>query len=180
MTVRTTNGLFGTWGRKQVSRRQAIRTVAGAAIGALAVASLPAPAVRTASAATTATVASQGKSVTIALSSEPNTFDPHLTVGRNTQIFIANVFDGLTARDASGQLTPALATAWGVLPGGGGWQFTLRDGVTFHNGDPFTAESVKFTLERVINPDTKSTISSELSSIAGVDVLDASTVVVRT
>ena len=36
----------------------------------------------------------------IGLAAEPNTFDPHLTVGRNTQIFIANVYDGLTARDA--------------------------------------------------------------------------------
>ncbi|MGH7392530.1 MAG: hypothetical protein ACREM3_24195, partial [Candidatus Rokuibacteriota bacterium] len=38
--------------------------------------------------------------VKIGLAAEPNTFDPHLTVGRNTQIFIVNVYDGLTARDA--------------------------------------------------------------------------------
>src|SRR5688500_4570061 len=37
--------------------------------------------------------------IKIALASEPNSFDPHLTVGRNTQIFIADVFDGLSARD---------------------------------------------------------------------------------
>ena len=48
--------------------------------------------------------------------------------------------------------------------------------MTFHNGDPFDAESVKFTVERAINPDTKSTISSELATIAGVDIVDASTV----
>ena len=45
----------------------------------------------------------------IGLAAEPNTFDPHLTVGRNTQIFIANVYDGLTARDGQGNLVPALA-----------------------------------------------------------------------
>jgi peptide/nickel transport system substrate-binding protein len=123
---------------------------------------------------------SQGASVTIALASEPNTFDPHLTVGRNTQIFVANVFDGLTARDANGQLAPALATDWGVLPDNSGWQFTLRDGVTFQNGDPFTAESVKYTIERMIDPATKSTVSSEMGTIAGVDVVNANTVIVRT
>jgi peptide/nickel transport system substrate-binding protein len=177
MAMSTMDGLFG----KRVSRRDAIRQVAGATAAGLALAALPMPGVRAAQAAgVAASVANQGQSVTMALASEPNTFDPHLTVGRNTQIFIANVFDGLTARDASGQITPALATDWGVLPGGGGWQFTLRDGVTFHNGDPFTPESVKFTLERVINPDTKSTISSEMGSIAGVDITGPNTIVIRT
>ena len=58
--------------------------------------------------ATPALAAPAGE-VKIGLAAEPNTFDPHLTVGRNTQIFIVNVFDGLTARDAQGQLVPALA-----------------------------------------------------------------------
>ena len=63
--------------------------------------------------------------VKIALAAEPNTFDPHLTVGRNTQIFIVNVFDGLTARDAQGNLVPALAESWKrVNPTT--WQFALR------------------------------------------------------
>src|ERR671910_479656 len=56
--------------------------------------------------------------VKIALAAEPNTFDPHLTVGRNSQIFIVNVFDGLTARDASANILPALATEWGYLGDG--------------------------------------------------------------
>src|SRR5688500_11041342 len=171
--MRTAHRFFG----KRHSRRDAIRQVAGAAIGALALASLPLPAARPAQAAG---VANQGKTVTIALSAEPNTFDPHLTVGRNTQIFIANVFDGLTARDASANILPALATEWGFLGDGSSWQFKLRQGVTFHNGDAFNAEAVKFTIERAINPDTKSTTTAQTNTIAGVDIVDASTVVVRT
>src|SRR5213592_118103 len=58
----------------------------------------------------------------IGLAAEPNTFDPHLTVGRNTQIFIANVYDGLTARDASANILPALATDWKIQSDGMGWQ----------------------------------------------------------
>src|SRR5437016_11611896 len=115
----------------------------------------------------------------IGLAAEPNTFDPHLTVGRNTQIFIANVYDGLTARDVQGSLVPALAESWKRL-NATTWQFTLRKGVKFHNGDDFNADSVKFTLDRATNPETKATISSELSTIAGTEGVDAFTVNVAT
>src|SRR5438132_4352092 len=125
-----------------------------------------------------AAAAPQGE-VKIGLAAEPNTFDPHLTVGRNTQIFIVNVFDGLTARDAQGNLVPALAESWKrVNPTT--WQFALRKGVKFHNGDDFNAESVKFTLDRAINPETKATIGSELSTIATTEVVNDLTVNVTT
>src|SRR5262245_25596861 len=117
--------------------------------------------------------------VKMALAAEPNTFDPHLTVGRNTQIFIANVYAGLTARDAQGNLVPALAESWKRL-NPTTWQFTLRKGVKFHNGDEFNAECVKFTLDRATNPETKATISSEVSTIASTEVLNANIVHVTT
>jgi peptide/nickel transport system substrate-binding protein len=118
--------------------------------------------------------------IKIALASEPNTFDPHLTVGRNTQIFIANVFDGLSGRDQRAQVVPALATEWKVLDDRLGWQLKLRQGVKFHNGDDFNAESVKFTVDRAIDPATKATISSEVGIISGVEIVDPSTVNIKT
>src|SRR6266545_2873597 len=117
--------------------------------------------------------------VKIGLAAEPNTFDPHLTVGRNTQIFIVNVYDGLTARDVQGNLVPALAESWKRL-NATTWQFTLRKGVKFHNGDDFNADSVKFTLDRATNPETKATVSYELSTIAGTEIVDPFTVNVIT
>jgi peptide/nickel transport system substrate-binding protein len=117
--------------------------------------------------------------VKIGLAAEPNTFDPHLTVGRNTQIFIVNVFDGLTARDAAGNLVPALAESWKRL-NPTTWQFALRKGVKFHNGDDFNADAVKFTLDRAVNPETKATIISEMSTIARVEIVDPYTVNVVT
>src|SRR5215470_9323096 len=117
--------------------------------------------------------------VKIGLAAEPNTFDPHLTVGRNTQIFIVNVYDGLTARDAQGHLVPALAESWKRL-NPTTWQFALRRGVKFHNGDDFNAECVKFTLDRAINPETKATVSSELGTIASTEIVDPYTVNVVT
>ncbi|HXJ82491.1 MAG TPA: ABC transporter substrate-binding protein [Candidatus Methylomirabilis sp.] len=117
--------------------------------------------------------------VKIGLAAEPNTFDPHLVVGRNTQIFIVNVYDGLTARDGQGHLAPALSESWKRL-NPTTWQFGLRKGVKFHNGDDFNADSVKFTLDRAINPETKATVSSEMSTIAGTEIVDAFTVNVVT
>ena len=117
--------------------------------------------------------------VKVGLAAEPNTFDPHLTVGRNSQIFIANVYDGLTARDAQGNLVPSLAESWKRL-NATTWQFTLRRGVKFHNGDDFNADAVKFTLDRATNPETKATISSELSTIAATEIVDPFTVNVTT
>jgi len=117
--------------------------------------------------------------VKIGLAAEPNTFDPHLTVGRNTQIFIVNVYDGLTARDAQGHVVPALAESWKRL-NPTTWQFALRKGVKFHNGDDFNAECVKFTLDRATHPETKATIGSELSTIAGTEIVDPFTVNVIT
>src|SRR6266496_1636145 len=113
----------------------------------------------------TPAVAAPTGEVKIGLSAEPNTFDPHLTVGRNTQIFIVNVYDGLTARDQAGNLVPALAESWNRLDPTI-WQFNLRKGVKFHNGDDFNAEAAKFTLDRAIDPDTKATVSSEVGTIA--------------
>ena len=117
--------------------------------------------------------------VRIGLAAEPNTFDPHLVVGRNTQIFIVNVYDGLTARDGQGNLVPALAESWKRL-NATTWQFALRKAVKFHNGDDFNAECVKFTLDRATNPETKATVSSEVGTIAGTEIVDPFTVNVIT
>ena len=126
-----------------------------------------------------AAAAAPAGEVKIGLAAEPNTFDPHLTVGRNTQIFIVNVYDGLTARDAQGNLVPALAESWKRL-NPTTWQFALRKGVKFHNGDEFNADSVKFTLDRAINPETKATIGSEVGTIASTEIVNPFTVNVIT
>src|SRR5262245_38697950 len=148
----------GDHGMSTITRREALRalglTAAAMGLGAAA-----------------AGAAAPAGEVKIGLAAEPNTFDPHPTVGRNTQIFIANVFDRLTARDAQGNLIPALAESWKRL-GPTTWQFALRKGVKFHNGDDFNADSVKFTLDRAINPETKATISSEVGTIASTEILD--------
>src|SRR5438552_4094241 len=150
---------------RRLTRRAALRalglTAASVGLAACGPAAPPAPTAAPAAAPTGGPAAAKPGAPTaevkIGLSSEPNTFDPHLTVGRNTQIFIVNVYDGLTARDQAGNLVPALAESWKRVDPTT-WQFSLRKGVKFHNGDDFNADSVKFTLDRAINPETKATI----------------------
>lgn len=65
------------------------------------------------------------------------------------QVVWQNVFEGLTRIDAEGRVQPQLATQWSVSPDGLRYSFSLARGVTFHNGTPFTAETAKFTLDRI-------------------------------
>src|SRR5690606_31784528 len=68
-----------------------------------------------------------------------------------------------------------LATDWSVSDDGLEWTFTLRQGVTFHNGDPFTADDVLYTFERSSNPEL-SIHSGVLANVAGVEKIDDYTV----
>ncbi len=90
-----------------------------------------------------------------------------------------NMYDGLVDLDRDGQVVPALATSWTrVNPTT--IRFQLREGVTFHHGEDFTAEDVKFTLDLVRDPAKKYKRSSLLSFVDRVEVLDRFTVEIVT
>lgn len=77
-------------------------------------------------------------------------FDVHTPGSSVTSIesVLVNIFDYLVWRDADGNFIPGLATSWEPA-GDDAWRFELREGVLFHDGAEFTAEDVKFTLERI-------------------------------
>jgi peptide/nickel transport system substrate-binding protein len=69
------------------------------------------------------------------------------------RIAINNIFEGLVRRDVrSYRIVPSLATAWSMSEGGRVLTFELRRGVVFHDGKPFTAADVLFTLDRLMDP----------------------------
>lgn len=79
----------------------------------------------------------------------PTWFDPAETPGIITPfMFLYAMHDALLKPMPDNPMAPSLATAWQESPDGLTYDFTLRQGVTFHNGDPFTAEDVKFSFER--------------------------------
>jgi peptide/nickel transport system substrate-binding protein len=75
-------------------------------------------------------------------------FDVHDHNNTAVEAVHTNLFDYLLWRDAEGEWQPALATGW-APEGETAWRFTLREGVLWHDGEPFIAADVKFTLERV-------------------------------
>jgi peptide/nickel transport system substrate-binding protein len=107
--------------------------------------------------------------LTIAQSGDVSHLDPHMSAHVFEITVTLNLFDNLTSRHPDGKLYPGLATDWKLLSPTT-WQFKLRPGVKFHNGDPLTAADVKFSLERSYDPNTKgSMVRTVLTSIAQVD-----------
>jgi len=79
----------------------------------------------------------------------PTWFDPAETTGVITPfMFLYALHDALVKPMPDGPMSPCLATRWGESADGLSYDFELRQGVKFHNGDPFTAEDVKFSFER--------------------------------
>src|ERR1700753_2095557 len=74
--------------------------------------------------------------------------DPYTLNESTTHAHLGQIYEGLTARDKDLKIIPALAESW-ETPEPTRWRFHLRHGVKFQNGDPFTADDVLFSAERV-------------------------------
>src|SRR6185437_7447124 len=97
-----------------------------------------------------AVAASQGQlTYAVHISLAPTWFDPAETSGLVTPYMLLYAMHDAVAKPMPGsQLAPALAESWSVSPDGRVYDFTLREGVKFHNGEPVTADDVKFSFER--------------------------------
>ena len=93
---------------------------------------------------------SADRSVTIAMTGDVNTWNPWYYNEIVANSIQRHVFDSLVDVDNDLQLIPSLATEWSTSDGGATWDFTLREGVTFSNGSPFTADDVIYSFERCI------------------------------
>lgn len=100
--------------------------------------------------------ASSGGELTIAISVDPQTLDPHRNSASSNTIFMHALFDHLIERSPDGTLYPGLATDWEVADDGVTWTLNLRDDVTFHDGTPFNAEAAVYSFERIVDPETRS------------------------
>jgi ABC-type transport system substrate-binding protein len=111
----------------------------------------------------------------VALPWTPENLDPTMNLSSIRAKVGVSLFDSLVGRDADNRIVPQLAESWKALDDLT-WQFKLRRGVVFHNGEPFNAEAVRFTFERVLDPNQKSPNRANVSEVARVDVLDDYTV----
>ena len=120
-------------------------------------------------------VAAQPDTIVLALNRDQDNMDPHLHFQRVGIIMNVNLYDSLLHKNTRLEYEPSLATSWKTLDDTT-WELTLRQGVTFHNGDPFTADDVKFSFERVLDPATKSPQYGNIRAIKAVQIIDAHTV----
>ncbi|CAM5305766.1 HTH-type transcriptional regulator SgrR [Streptomyces tendae] len=157
--------------RSRPSRRHVLRT------GGLLLGALSAPALLSAC-GTTAAADRAGNVLRVSQPGDPKTLDPQKQGDMVSMNVLINMFDTLTTRGRDNRLHPRLALTWKATDAHT-WRFTLRPGVTFHNGEVCDARAVAFSIERLLDPATKSPIV-ELRFVKGVTVVDRLTVDLHT
>lgn len=142
----------------------------------------PAEAAKPAAATAPAGAAAPKGQVVMVVESEPDTI---VTKNASTNIgylVLDNVYDHLTFRDwSSGEpkIVPELAESWS-RPDPNTWRFKLRQGVTFHNGEPFTADAVVTSIEDIVNPAAPGTSLGEYGFLKSATKVDELTVDILT
>ena len=118
----------------------------------------------------------RSKEVVIALGAEPRTMLAVTIVDWTTNAQLEHIYDRLLDRDPRTlKPKPMLATGWKIV-NDTTWEFTLRQGVRFHNGEAFNADSVKATMEYLQNPANKSHYAAYWKLVKEVQVVDDHTV----
>jgi oligopeptide transport system substrate-binding protein len=95
---------------------------------------------------------------------EPETLDPHKSTGVTENNIENDIFEGLVAWSADGQITPGMAESWDISDDGKVYTFHLRD-AKWSNGDPFTAEDFVYSFRRAVDPATASDYAPILAPI---------------
>jgi peptide/nickel transport system substrate-binding protein len=142
-----------------------------------------APAASDGSTPATASAAADGdttgeKVLTVALTTIPNSLDMPKAAERNASNAAWQLYDSLLFINDEGVVEPALATEWTISEDGTTYTFTLREGVTFHNGEPFNADAVVFSWERGKNPENQ--YATDWENATAVVAVDDMTVEITT
>lgn len=118
--------------------------------------------------------------IVIAQGTDPQTLDPHLTTVQQALNISGAICEPLAYLNyKTGEIEPLLAESWKAITDTT-WQVKLREGVKFTNGEELTADAVKFSLERIANPEFKSPATIYTRPIKSVDVVDRYTVNITT
>lgn len=122
---------------------------------------------------------------------EPTTLDPAIARETTSHFFVTSLFSGLVRMTSDSEIEPDLAESWTIDDAGVVYTFTLRDGITFHDGTPITAEDFKYSIERAADAALHSEtaplylgdivgitekLDGEADEVSGVEVLDERTI----
>ena len=120
-----------------------------------------------------------GNSVTVGIAQDLSNLDPQLAATAGIREVLFNIFEGLVKASPDGSVTPAIASNYDVSEDGTTYTFTLREGVTFHNGQTVTVEDVVYSLERCAGSENDGTpLVSAFSNVSDIQADGDSRVVV--
>lgn len=123
--------------------------------------------------------AAEGGVLTVALPSNPATFDPANQSNHDAMLVNQLIFENLVEIDGDGKRVPMLAKSWTISKDGLTYTFELRDDVTFHDGQRFGAEDVKYSYEWTLNPANKALRRPMWSPIESITVAGPTRVVFK-
>ena len=122
---------------------------------------------------------SAGGELTVAIDLQPKSLDPGFGDADTIDRYLFNqMYEPLIRLDAEGDIVPVLATDYAFSDENDAIRFTLREGVTFHDGTPFDAAAVKFNIERILDESSGSTRRQDVADVASVEVVSDSEVLV--
>jgi peptide/nickel transport system substrate-binding protein len=121
----------------------------------------------------------KGGTLVVALSADPGHLNPAITTSGGTHAAAELLYNGLVSLDEQGRPAPELAESWTVEQNGLLYRFRLRDGVRWHDGQPFTSADVKYTFEEALLKLHGRTRASVQPNLAAIEVPDERTVVFR-
>ncbi|MGH3666261.1 MAG: ABC transporter substrate-binding protein [Egibacteraceae bacterium] len=119
----------------------------------------------------------EGGTLVAAISGEPDQLDPHRTSAYVSFQVLENVYDTLVQPNADLEFEPALATEWETSDDQLTWTFTLREGVTFHDGSEFDASDVVYSYNRIIDEELANAF--RFSAVEAVRAVDDRTVEIQ-
>lgn len=119
----------------------------------------------------------KGGDLIYALATSPDSLDPARS-GLAVAIRVyRTLYDNLVVRTEDGTIKPWLATEWTESPDHLSYTFKLREGVTFHDGTPFNAEAVRYSLDRILDPNTKaSNAAAQIVPYESSEIIDEHTI----
>jgi peptide/nickel transport system substrate-binding protein len=121
------------------------------------------------------------QALVIGVSSEATSIDPHFADLGPNQATRQHIFDSLVHAGSNTEIEPGLAVSWARTADPLVWEFKLRQGVKFHDGTPFTAKDIAFSIARAPKvPNAPSTLSRRVADIASVEVIDDFTLRIHT
>jgi peptide/nickel transport system substrate-binding protein len=127
-----------------------------------------------------ATAMTAAADIFVGIGAEPATLDPQALDDGAERAVNDNIYEALYSRDTEGNLSPGLAAELPVQIDPLTWEIKLKEGISFHNGEPLDATAVAYSLKRIVDPELASNQFSYASTITDAVVVDPLTVRVTT